>query len=111
MPFELTRAPSTFQREMSKIVFHFIDVFSYVFIDDVLICSKNIKEQLIHIKQVLEVFKENKLKINIKKHHFLQTEVDCIRQMFLFYSKYIFIYLNILINCIYNYNQLNEFLL
>jgi hypothetical protein len=29
-----------------------------------------------HIKQVLEIFKENDLKINIEKCHFMQTEVD-----------------------------------
>ena len=76
MPFGLTGAPSTFQREMNKFLFPFIGEFVYVFIDDVLIYSKSIEEHLVHIKQVLEVFKENKLKINIEKCHFLQTEVD-----------------------------------
>ena len=61
---------------MNKILFPFIGEFVYVFIDDVLIYSKSIEEHLVHIKQVLEVFKENKLKINIEKCHFLQTEVD-----------------------------------
>jgi len=77
MSFGLTLALSTFQREMKKkILFPFIGKFVYVFIDDVLISSKSIEKHLVHIKQVLEVFKENKLKINIEKCHFIQTEVD-----------------------------------
>jgi len=76
VPFGLTGAPSTFKREMKKNLFHFIGKFVYVIIDDILIYSKSIEEHLVHIKQVLEVFKKNDPKINIKKCLFLQTEDD-----------------------------------
>ena len=76
MPFGLTGAPATFQREMNRILFPLIGNCVFNFIDDILIFSKSIEEHIEHIKQVLEIFKENDLKINIEKCHFMQTEVD-----------------------------------
>ena len=76
MPFGLTGAPATFQREMNRILFPFIGKFVFNFIDDILIYSKSIDEHIIHIRQVLEVFRQHKLKINIEKCAFMQTEVE-----------------------------------
>lgn len=76
MPFGLTGAPATFQREMNRILFPLIGKCVYNFIDDILIYSKTVEEHLVHIKQVLEIFKEHKLKINIEKCCFMQTEVE-----------------------------------
>ena len=44
--------------------------------DDIFIFSKTFEEHIEHIKQVLSIFKEYKLKINIEKCHFMQTKVD-----------------------------------
>jgi len=76
MPFGLTGAPATFQREMNKILFPYIGKFVYNFIDDILIYSRTIEEHIQHIEQVLKVFKENQLKINIEKCTFMKTEVE-----------------------------------
>ena len=76
MPFGLTGAPATFQREMNKILFPFIGVFVFNFIDDILIYSKTVEEHFEHIRKVLEVFKVWKLKINIEKCSFMQPEVE-----------------------------------
>jgi len=76
MPFGLTGAPAIFQREMNRILFSFIRKFVFNFIDDILIYSKNIEEHISHIRQVLEVFHQHKLKINIEKCAFIQTEVE-----------------------------------
>jgi len=65
MPFGLTGAPATFQREMNRILFPLIGKCVYNFIDDILIYSRTEEEHLEHLKQVLEIFKEHKLKINI----------------------------------------------
>ena len=76
MPFGLTGAPATFQREMNRILFPLIGKCVYNFIDDILIYSKDIQEHLKHIQQVLDIFKEHKLKINIEKCSFMQNEVE-----------------------------------
>ena len=64
MPFGLTGASATFQREMNSILFTLIGKCAYNFIDDILIYSRTEEEHLEHLKQVLEIFKEHKLKIN-----------------------------------------------
>ena len=76
MPFGLIGAPATFQREMNRILFPFIGKFVFNFIDDILIYSKSIEEHISHIRQMLEVFRQHKLKINIEKCAFMQTEVE-----------------------------------
>jgi len=76
MPFGLTGAPATFQREMNKILFPLIGKCVYNFIDDILIYSKSVEEHLENIRQVLEIFKENQLKINLEKCRFMRTEVE-----------------------------------
>eukprot|EP00833_Pecoramyces_ruminatium_P004031 jgi/Orpsp1_1/1178063/evm.model.c7180000063880.1 len=76
MPFGLTGAPATFQREMNRILFPLIGKCVYNFIDDILIYSKTVEEHLEHIKQVLSILEEHKLKINIEKCSFMQSEVE-----------------------------------
>ena len=76
MPFGLTGAPATFQREMNKILFPLIGKCVYNFIDDILIYSRTVEEHLEHIKAVLKIFQENKLKINTEKCRFMRTEVE-----------------------------------
>ena len=76
MPFGLTNAPATFLREMNKILFPFIGEFVFNLIEDIFIYSKSLEEHLEHIAKVLAVFKEHKLKINIEKCSFMQTEVE-----------------------------------
>ena len=76
MPFGLTNAPATFQREMNKILFDLIGVCVYVFLDDVLIYSKNKEDHLAHLALVLSIFSKFKLKINIEKCHFMMEEVQ-----------------------------------
>jgi len=51
MPFGLTGAPATFQREMNRILFPLIGKCVFNFIDDILIYSKT-EEHLEHVRQV-----------------------------------------------------------
>ena len=49
--------------------------FVAVYLDDILIFSKTAEEHLEHLKQVLQILKENKLYCKLKKCEFNQTEL------------------------------------
>ncbi|GKF25799.1 putative reverse transcriptase domain-containing protein, partial [Tanacetum coccineum] len=61
MPFGLTKSPAVFMDLMNRVCKPFLDKFVFVFIDDILIYSKNKKEHEEHLKAVLELLKKEKL--------------------------------------------------
>jgi transposase InsO family protein len=73
MPMGLMNAPATFQRFMDGI-FEDLD-FVKVYIDDIIIASKNIKEHLYHIEQVLKRCLESSLTLKVSKCHFLKRSI------------------------------------
>jgi len=58
MPFGLTGAPATFQREMNRILFDLLGKCVFVFLDDILIFSNSFEDHLIHLKQVFDIFRK-----------------------------------------------------
>nr|GEV82892.1 putative reverse transcriptase domain-containing protein [Tanacetum cinerariifolium] len=58
MPFGLTNAPAAFMDLMNRVCKPYLDKFMIIFIDDILIYSKNKEENKEHLKLILELLKK-----------------------------------------------------
>ena len=76
MPFSVTNAPGVFMEYMNRIFHAYLDKFVVVFIDDILIYSKNEEEHAEHLKIVLQVLKEKKLYAKLSKCEFWLSEIS-----------------------------------
>ena len=52
MPFGVTNAPAQFMNMVQDLLSDMVDQFVIVFIDDILIFSKDVKEHAEHVKKV-----------------------------------------------------------
>ncbi|GJY09852.1 putative reverse transcriptase domain-containing protein [Tanacetum coccineum] len=76
MPFGLTNAPAVFVGLMNQVCKPYLDKFVIVFIDDILIYSRNKQEQEEHLKLILELLKKEQLYAKFSKCEFWIPKVQ-----------------------------------
>nr|GEU36722.1 putative reverse transcriptase domain-containing protein [Tanacetum cinerariifolium] len=65
MPFGLTNAPAVFMDLMNRVCKSYLDKFIIVFIDDILVYSKDEEEHGKHLKIILELLKKKRFGVHV----------------------------------------------
>ena len=81
MSFGLTNAPAYFMNMMNKVFMEFLDKFVVVFIDDILVYSKNEEEHKEHLRLALGKLSEHQLYAKFSKCEFWLKEVGFLRHV------------------------------
>ena len=76
MPFGLCNAPASFQAFVNDTLREYLDSFLVVYLDDLLIFSKNEEEHTQHVKLVLKKILDANLSLKLKKCEFDVTSVQ-----------------------------------
>jgi hypothetical protein len=78
MSFGLTNALAYFMNLMNKVFMEYLDKFIVVFIDDILVYSKNDGDHEEHLRLVLQKLWDNQLYAKYSKCEFWLDEVPCL---------------------------------
>ncbi|CAI7889453.1 unnamed protein product [Closterium sp. NIES-54] len=81
MPFGLTNAPATFQAEMNHILRPLLDECVVVYLDDILIYSRDMKQHIEHLRRVFEILRREKFYVKISKSKFALKKVQFLGHM------------------------------
>ncbi|CAI7792529.1 unnamed protein product [Closterium sp. NIES-54] len=72
---------ATFQAEMNHILRPLLDECVVVYLDDILIYSKNMKEHVEHLRKVFEILRKNKFYVKLSKSDFALKKVQFLGHM------------------------------
>ena len=75
MPFGLMNAAAAFMDFMNKVFCPHLDQFVIVFIDDILVYSKNAKQYAFHLRIVLQTLKDKQVFAKFSKYEFWLNEM------------------------------------
>ncbi|CAI7818800.1 unnamed protein product [Closterium sp. NIES-53] len=81
MPFGLTNAPTTFQAEMNHILRPLLDVCVVVYLDDILIYSRDMKQHIEHLRRVFKILRREKFYVKLSKSEFALKKVQFLGHM------------------------------
>ncbi|MGL4646576.1 MAG: RNase H-like domain-containing protein, partial [Cetobacterium sp.] len=76
MPYGLSIAPAVFQGFMNEVLRPFLQRYIMVYIDDILIYSRNLEEHHHHVREVLGALRSQQLYLNLSKCEFHREEVQ-----------------------------------
>src|SRR6266498_2108358 len=75
MPFELANAPATFQRLMNDVLRDYLRKFCLVYLDDIIIYSKSLKDHKRYVRKVLQAIRSAGLKLKPAKCKWFKQEI------------------------------------
>ena len=76
VPFGLTNAPATFMCLMNSVFSRYLDKFVLVFLDYILIYSKNEEEHEEHLRLTLQLLREHRLYAKVSKCDFYKYRIQ-----------------------------------
>jgi hypothetical protein len=76
MSFRLTNVPAVFMDTMNRVIHDYLDQFTIVFIDDILIYSRMLEKHEEHLRKALERFRREKLYAKLDKCEFWLDSVS-----------------------------------
>ena len=81
MPFRLTNIPAAFMNLMNRVFHPYLDQFVIVFIDDILLYSRNAEEHAYHLRIVLQTLRDHELYAKFFKCEFWLNEVVFLKHL------------------------------
>jgi hypothetical protein len=81
MPFGLCNAPSTFQNAMEIIIQPILNTLVMVYVDDIIIFSKDLNKNISHLKQVLTLLQKAGMKGKVIQCRFAKEELEYLGHM------------------------------
>ena len=76
LPFGLSSAPSTYQRFINDVLKPWLRPYVSVYLDDVLVHSKDLESHVGHLREVLKLLSDAGLRIRLQKCHLASNTLD-----------------------------------